>query len=542
MKVIMDIFELLYERYHIANKPIAIVELFAGIGSQIKALKRLEAKGLIPLGVRTHRICEFDKYAVASYNAIHNTNFETSDITKIHASDLYLEERERENVIWTYSFPCQDLSLAGLGRGLAKGSGTRSSLLWEVERLLTECSKEQLPNCLIMENVPQVIGVKNIKSFQQWELFLESLGYKNYVKCLNAKDYGIPQNRNRCFMVSILGDYYYEFPKKQKLKLKLKDMLETDVDEKYFLSQKMIDYVINRTPIGDKGTFANNIIGKEAERNAGTLTTKNSDTGTTCRGEDTFIVENMTQKEIDEQIYLKNKKPSFQECYNKLKDSEFVQQSKRIQEKDVCDTLCARDYKDPKCIIVNNCLPIKNATKQGYLLGEEGDGVDISTRMETHRGTVQKGIIQTLDTQCNQGVIVKVGNYSPSNHNASSVVDTDGIAPTVMENHGTVTAIPIKKDTENYIEWQEDGKMDIDCRAFKEDKIAPTTTTTPKQKVLLNDLRIRKLTPCECWLLMGFDREDYLKASKVNSAAQLYKQAGNSIVVNVLEAIFRELL
>ena len=102
--------------------------------------------------------------------------------------------------------------------------------------------------------------------------------------------------------------------------------------------------------------------------------------------------------------------------------------------------------------------------------------------------------------------------------------------------------IKIKKDTENYIEWKENGKLDIDCRAFKEEKIIGSIITTPKNKVLQNNLRIRKLTPKECWRLMGFDDEDFDKASKVNSNSQLYKQAGNSIVVNVLEAILKNLL
>ena len=126
---------------------------------------------------------------------------------------------------------------------MEKGSGTRSGLLWEVERILDECNGN-LPQVLLMENVPQVIGKKNIKHFQAWRSKLESLGYSNYVQLLNSRNYGIPQNRNRCFMVSILGDYYYEFPKKQKLKLKLKDMLEKDVDEKYYLSDKMYEFIL----------------------------------------------------------------------------------------------------------------------------------------------------------------------------------------------------------------------------------------------------------------------------------------------------------
>lgn len=137
---------------------------------------------------------------------------------------------------------CQDLSKAGKGKGMAKDSGTRSGLLWEVERILNECEEiDALPQVLLMENVPDVIGSKNIQHFAKWLEKLESLGYKCYWKVLNAKDYGIPQNRERCFMVSILGDYYYEFPESMKLEHRLKDLLESEVDEKYYLSSRAIE-------------------------------------------------------------------------------------------------------------------------------------------------------------------------------------------------------------------------------------------------------------------------------------------------------------
>ena len=227
-----SLFEGLSPRFKI-DRPIRLIELFAGIGSQAKALRNLG----VPF--EHWKVVEIDKYAMKSYNAVHGTNFEPSDITKIHAADLEIRERERYLYITTYSFPCQDLSLAGHQKGMSKGSGTRSGLLWEVERILDEC--DELPQVLLMENVPQVIGKKNIKDFQAWRSKLESLGYTNYVQLLNAKDYGIPQNRNRCFMVSLLGDYYYEFPKGKPLKLKLKDMLEDSVEEKYYLSDKAIE-------------------------------------------------------------------------------------------------------------------------------------------------------------------------------------------------------------------------------------------------------------------------------------------------------------
>jgi DNA (cytosine-5)-methyltransferase 1 len=215
------------------DKPIRLIELFAGIGSQAKALERLG------LQFEHYRICEFDKYAVCAYNAIHGTDFEPSDITKLKGDELGICDTDDFCYIMTYSFPCQDLSKAGKGRGMGKNSGTRSGLLWEVERLLDEV--DELPQVLLMENVPDVIGTKNAKHFYLWLEKLESLGYHNYYRVLNAKDYTIPQNRERCFMVSILGDYFYEFPEGVTLKLRLKDMLEENVPEKYYISRKAAD-------------------------------------------------------------------------------------------------------------------------------------------------------------------------------------------------------------------------------------------------------------------------------------------------------------
>ena len=217
----------------IKNK-VRLIELFSGIGAQAKALERLG------VDFERYRAYDIDKYAVASYNAVHGTSFEIGDITKIHAEDLGIVDRDDFTYLLTYSFPCQDLSLAGRQKGMGRGTGTRSGLLWEVERLLHECG-ENLPHILVMENVPQIIAQQNKFDFDMWRESLRELGYTNKYQILNAKDYGVPQNRERCFMVSWLGEYDYEYPEPITLKRRLKDLLEKDVDEKYYLTQEQID-------------------------------------------------------------------------------------------------------------------------------------------------------------------------------------------------------------------------------------------------------------------------------------------------------------
>lgn len=231
------------------TKPIRLIELFAGYGSQAMALKRIGAK------FEHYRMVEFDKYAVSSYNAVHGTNFEISDIKNIHAEDLNICQTNAYTYLLTYSFPCTDLSIAGKQAGMSKGSGTRSGLLWEVERILKEIkdSQKELPQILFMENVPQVHGRKNMEDFQKWLDFLEKLGYSNYWKDLNAKNYGVAQNRNRCFMFSFLGNYTYDFPEPIPLQKKLKDYLEPNVDEKYYINNEKAQKLINN--LIDNGTL-----------------------------------------------------------------------------------------------------------------------------------------------------------------------------------------------------------------------------------------------------------------------------------------------
>lgn len=393
------------------TKPIRLIELFAGIGAQAKALENLGAN------FEHYRICEFDKYAVRSYNAIHGTDFSTSDITKISASDLGIVDTDKYEYIMTYSFPCQDLSSAGKQKGMEKGSGTRSGLLWEVERLLRECA--ELPQVLLMENVPEVIGAKNIAHFADWIKFLESKGYKNYWQLLNAKDYGIPQNRKRCFMVSLLGGWLYDFPAGEQLYLRLKDVLETEVDEKYYLNEKALRYIEPRIGNYVKLCKLNEI----------------AKTAITAKGN-----ANWTGNFVKLPLA-------------------YDEQNQRIRTDGTVGTLTT-DGSTPK-----------------------------------HNNRV------IIPIECQQAGILVGGKWDKMHDIGKRVYSGNGLAPTIHTYGG--------------------GNLE------------------PK---VLENCRVRKLTPRECFRLMGFDDADFDRAQAVNSNSQLYKQAGNSIVVNVLEAIFKRLL
>ena len=172
--------------------------------------------------------------------------FPFKSLTYLREDNVYNMEIENDHsyiINGVISANCQDLSLAGKGAGMDRDAGTRSGMLWEVERILNELYTENkpMPKYLLMENVPQVHGTKNKQHFEEWLKFLESIGYKNFWQDLNAKDYAVPQNRKRTFMVSILDENAtFKFPAPFVLELRLKDILEKNVDEKYYLSDKIV--------------------------------------------------------------------------------------------------------------------------------------------------------------------------------------------------------------------------------------------------------------------------------------------------------------
>ena len=549
-----NMFEFMYDTYQIKTK-IKLIEFFAGYGSQNLSLKFLGAK------YEHHRICEWATKSIQAYNDIHiqdytdysqcctldeivnylfkkgismnynepmtyeqikrkgekwcrnvyNNMIATKNLVNIQqvkAKDLDITDKENYTYLLTYSFPCQDISGAGLGKGFAKGSGTRSGMLWEVERILNECYQLNcLPQCLVMENVPLIHSKENYPHLLEWIKALEKLGYQSYWQDLNAVDYGVPQNRNRTFMVSILGDYNYTFPKKYGLELRLKDLLESEVDEKYYLSEKLLNcFISNGTgKFPRKERFLSNI-NRPNQDVANAVTTLAGN-----RATDNFIIES-GNKALQETLEI-----------NEVEEFSYIDAYNRSVKNDgLAGTITTRTSPSNNTFIVVPKVNIQGKyIKGGFSAGkvQEYDVIRHSystSRMEEweKRNVEKNNIAPTLDTRCDcLGVVV--------NDNSNLV---------------------ITKDTENYIEWEQKGRLDIDCRAWKENTVAPTTTTTPKTKVLLNNLRIRKLTPKECLKLMGLKNEDIVNISKNQSDSSLYHLAGDSIVTTCLMAIFGELL
>lgn len=357
-----------------------VLSLFSGIGAFEKALERERVL------FKVMNFCEIDKYAVKSYCAIHGVSEKINlrDVSTVNTAELH-----DVNLI-TYGFPCQDISAAGHQKGFfdENGNVTRSGLFFAALKII----KDTKPEYAIAENVKALTSKKFTAEFATVLDSLEQAGYNNYYKVLNAKNFGIPQNRERVFIVSIRKDvdFKFTFPVGEPCKLRMADLLENEVDPKFYLS--------------------------------------------------------------DEQI-------------KRIKTSSYHQNQRKIQSKEWCDTLCARDWKDPKCVKV----------KQVFNIVDNNNGF--------------------------------------TNPQRGRVYDTDGLSPCLSTMQG--------------------GGL--------EPKILKIGNCHPSGTGCNDDFRIRKLTPLECWRLMGFDDEDFYKAQNAGiSNSQLYKQAGNSIVVNVLQAIFRQ--
>lgn len=488
--------------------------------------------------------CEFDKYAVKSYCAIHNVDesLNLGDITKIDEHNI-----SPFNMICGGS-PCQDFSVAGKQKGsvwTCKDCGheynpltvhwserdkcpecgsnniekTRSSLLVEYLRVI----RANKPNFGMYENVKNIVG----KQFKEttFKLFtdeLEEYGYNVYWKVLNAKDYGIPQNRERVYLIFIkkeLDNGKFKYPEPFDNGIRLKDILESEVDEKFYISENKVQKFIQTLCINKSDEESNTpkFIGNVNRPDFGTGYTGGvwdsnniSPTLTTMQG-------GGRQPHIITSL-VSNKGEKFE------------------REIDVANTLLARDYKGfgnqaMNAIIenFNNKVAIRQATKKGYIECEIGGVADLSyPNSKTRRGRVQDG-----------------GNICPT----LTATETDICrieSVNEFDNRPKERFFRQALDTFNDSDAEYGNTIDAFNKRVNKSGYSPTLTTRPegfKTAILpvTNDIRIRKLTPKECFRLMGFSDENFEAAENVVSNSQLYKQAGNSIVVDVLYYILVEL-
>jgi DNA (cytosine-5)-methyltransferase 1 len=401
---------------------------FSGVGAFNQALKRLNIE------YKEVFACDMDKFARETF--IHNYGEPEYYPTNVYDREIPSESLD----IYMTSPPCQAFSLAGKRLGKEDKRG----ILFFNSHEFIQVNK---PRFFIFENVKGLLSDDGGRTFQEWVNMLggksvngvpvlfpydESVPYHLYWQVLNAKHHGVPQNRERVFLIGIRDDKdnSFQYPKDEHLTKRLKDVLEDEVDEKYFLSEKMLEQI----------TFKEKSNGEIANLNKG-----------------------------GERGSVYNSNTNLMSC------------------------LSATDYKQPKQILINS------ATSKGYEEAREGDSINFSVpSSETRRGRVGKGVAQTLDTGCNQGIIQlnpskESGGQQPYQQNR--VFDINGISPAILANLGG------------------DRNHNI------------------------NDYKIRRLTPRECFRLMDFPDTFTWPVSD----SQAYKQAGNSIVVNVLYKILKQL-
>lgn len=491
---------------------IKFLSLFSGVGSPEMALRELG------IDFELVGFSEIDKFAISSYCKIHGVSEDKNlgDITKINVNNL------PKNIdLITHGSPCQDFSVAGNNLGGDEGSNTRSSLMWNTVEVVKHCK----PKYVIWENVKNVLSKKHKHNFDRYIKVMENAGYKNYHDVLNAKNYGVPQNRERVFVVSIREDIEkdFKFPKGYDTGIRLRDILEDVVDEKYYISQEKAAKIIKdfeekeakKKSNLNKSILLGNVNPSGRGINGSVYSSFNvAPTVTTNKGEGSKILVDDTQG-FDGTRFYEDSCPTLRANRSGLKviedeirpcirpDKESVRQNgRRIKDNDEpMFTLTAQDRhgivqiglldmkgneqvrrvydssgisptlntmqggnKQPKVIEPMNGVAIREATKKGYAIANVGDSINLEQpNSKIRRGRVGKGVANTLTTSPNQGIL-------------------DGIR-----------------------------------------------------------FRIRKLTPLECWRLMGFKDSDFFKAKSVCSDSQLYKQAGNSIVKHVLMGIFRNL-
>lgn len=641
------------------ERPLRLIELFAGIGSQTQALTNIG----VPHEVVA--ISEIDKYAIQSYEAMHGKGNNLGDIREI--KELPIAD------LWTYSFPCQDISVAGKGAGIKEG--TRSGLLFEVERLLRVAAENgTLPKYLLLENVKNLVSKKFRADFDSWLSFLSGLGYTNYWKVLNAKDYGIPQNRERVFCVSIRGEHTpFEFPKAQELKLRLRDLIDEEVEERFYLKESTIKSIITshfnsrRDSIRPSDGLANTLcardwrgpqcvkvgdvvggkwdkmhdISKRVYEPDGIAPTVHCQQGgnTELKIAEDFVLGGLQKHQTPRMDGIS---PTLTEAMGKgggqtplivdkkEKEEHFFKQAvetvlendvevgdtvdafnKKINKSGVCPTLTTRPegFKTAILPVVGAMrgrnpdnpsdrttgLPTKQrlevndkgvcnalttvqkdnlvieAEKQDYVSRRYSEFIDEKGYMPemfvAYNKTEVKDVAPTLTGQCSSAsgssAVLKVELedvkvLAPNNwkHKAGDGTVTrerteKEIVPALQATAGQTqqSFLKVKVATKKGYEEAKPGDYvnitypgSATKRGRVGDGVAHTLTCGDGNAVITENVRIRKLTPRECLRLMGWKDEqiDKIQNAKI-SGTQQYRQAGNGIVVQVLEAIFKAL-
>lgn len=598
------------------ENPLRLIELFAGIGSQTQALTN------IGIAHKVVAISEIDKYAIQSYEAMHGKANNLGDIRKI--------EELPDADLWTYSFPCQDISVAGKGAGIKEG--TRSGLLFEVERLLRFASeKGTLPKYLLLENVKNLVSKKFKADFDKWLDFLAELGYTNYWKVLNAKDYGIPQNRERVFCVSIRGEHKpFVFPKPKELTIRLRDMIDEMVEEKFYLKENTIRSILRSTfnsrrdsirpgdglantllardwrgpqcvqvgeVVGEKWDKMHDISKRVYEPDGIAPTVHCQQGGNTelkiaedfvlgglqkhqtprTDGISPTLTEAMGKGGGQTPIIIDTAEPKerfYKQAFETLKENEcevgdtIDAFNKKVNKSGVCPTLTTRPEGFKTAI-----LPVVGAMR-GRNPEDPSDrtaGVPTEQRLEIN----EKGLCNALTTVQKDNLVIEEDKqdyvsrrynefieekgYVPEMFVAYNKTEIKDVAPTLTGQCSSPSGssavlkleTPVKVNVatkQGYEEANPGDYVNITYPGSKTKRgrvgngVAHTLTCGDGNAVITENVRIRKLTPRECLRLMGWKDEqiDKIVAAKI-SGTQQYRQAGNGIVVQVLESIFKAL-
>lgn len=589
------------EKYKFNNEPIRILEFFSGVGMQRMAFDKL--------GVNYESVgtSEIDIPAILSYAAIHDGLLESDETFEYPTKEEmlnYLSERNigldfktgklklpknldkikqlyRATILskcfgdisqinpndlpdfdfMTYSFPCTDISVAGRKDGVIKGQ-TRSGLLYECEKVI----EYKRPKYLLLENVKNLVGKQFKSQFDEWLEYLETLGYTNYWKVLNSKSFGVPQNRERVFVLSILGEHDpYEFHSGFELDIRLKDILEFNVDEKYYLSKEVQDRFKPNDKFKD---MSGNIVGTTAPDFR------------TIGQRDLCYQENSVMGTLVATDY-KQPKQIVERIGGLFDDEKHIRQAGGVYNVDgLSPTLTAmyNGYKQP-CVIDNSNKPYfvdRQGRVQEFDLKENYIQWDTSKKQynsQQDRAFYDEKLSGTIATNAMANVIENseplicasrgrnVENPSdrtPGTHTEQRLEinysGTSNTLTTVQKDNYVLEPNVLRVEHNDIIDKQCENNVNIIIGSTQKNayvgngEMSPTLTSAmgtggghiPMIGNIPN-FRIRKLTPKECWRLMGIDDECFDKAEQVNSNSQLYKQAGNGIVVNVLYYIFKEL-